>query len=149
MRISDWSSDVCSSDLAMAIGAGQKTLRRTIDETRIALGKAVRTQPHAFERAGAEILDHHVGAVDQPPRRDHAIGALQVQAHAAPLAPPHPPTTPPPTPHTPPALPPPPPPPHPAPPPIAPPPPPHPPPHHPTHPPTTQSTTPPTPPHPP
>src|SRR3546814_8257171 len=83
MRISDWSSDVCSSDLAMAIGAGQKTLRRTIDETRIALGKAVRTQPHAFERAGAEILDHHVGAVDQPPRRDQAIGALQDEADAA------------------------------------------------------------------
>src|SRR3546814_4174197 len=91
MRISDWSSDVCSpiylGDFvergAMAIGAGQKTLRRTIDETRIALGKAVRTQPHAFERAGAEILDHHVGAVDQPPRRDQAIGALQVEADAA------------------------------------------------------------------
>src|SRR3546814_13470984 len=91
MRISDWSSDVCSpiylGDFvergAMAIGAGQKTLRRTIDETRIALGKAVRTQPPAFERAGADILDHHVRAVDQPPRRDPPIGALQAEAAAA------------------------------------------------------------------
>src|SRR3546814_16784088 len=43
MRISDWSSDVCSSDLADSIGTGNKRIRLSVS--------SLRTSLRAFKRA--------------------------------------------------------------------------------------------------
>src|SRR3546814_9066144 len=51
MRISDWSSDVCSSDLAIRIGHARKQLVGDRDLARIVAGRDPQTQ-----HVGAECL---------------------------------------------------------------------------------------------
>src|SRR3546814_19252915 len=55
MRISDWSSDVCSSDLRMAEQAGHFTLQDVIDGI---TEKMIRRHPHVFGE-GTDRKDGH------------------------------------------------------------------------------------------
>src|SRR3546814_9636186 len=54
MRISDWSSDVCSSDLAVALDARVRDLMVTVDHR---IGHAVHHRDRALERAAREPLE--------------------------------------------------------------------------------------------
>src|SRR3546814_8281201 len=74
MRISDWSSDVCSSDLlADRTETGVAGIRAVLaiarhahhDQTWIDRAQRVPAQAPAFERAGPEVLDDDVGLSDQ------------------------------------------------------------------------------------
>src|SRR3546814_14285386 len=58
MRISDWSSDVCSSDLAVTRHAHD-------DQPGVGLAKVGGVEIPFFERAGTEILDEDIGLRDQ------------------------------------------------------------------------------------
>src|SRR3546814_2024215 len=78
MRISDWSSDVCSSDLGEAIGLA----RRALDDHAIAaLVGDDRRGGAAVARVdrGGEAVEAVVGRVD----RDGVIGAADAQRHRA------------------------------------------------------------------
>jgi hypothetical protein len=54
---------------------------REDDQSRVALQQGVDAEPQPFEHAGAEVLDQHVGAVDQL-QQDVAVGVgLEVERH--------------------------------------------------------------------
>src|SRR3546814_2305176 len=58
MRISDWSSDVCSTDLLVLVDSGAQYLDGTTDVTRtVAIGKASTEQRDRFTR----VLKGHIG----------------------------------------------------------------------------------------
>ena len=54
-----------------------------MDHRRIDLGKVGIPKPHAFQDAGAIIIDHHVGGLEQADERLAAPRALQVEGDAA------------------------------------------------------------------
>src|SRR3546814_12223952 len=70
MRISDWSSDVCSSDLAEADGIAVGVEDREQDAAPEAIGLA----PGAVDEADAALLDAVVG---QPEGLDEGVPALR------------------------------------------------------------------------
>ena len=67
----------------MLVWAGQESLQRAIDQFRVDPVHGVPAQAHPFQRAGAEILQQHVGLADHVMRDRQAFGGLQVQAQAA------------------------------------------------------------------
>src|SRR3546814_17431981 len=86
MRISDWSSDVCSSDLRVErpgdsdivdVMAGARRERAilpppghpAIDQRRIFGPEALGAEPEPLHHAGTEAFDEPVGAPDQRPGR--------------------------------------------------------------------------------
>ena len=50
---------------------------RDVDDVRRSFRTASSPEAHALDRAGAEVLDEHVAARDQPPQRVEAAGALR------------------------------------------------------------------------
>src|SRR3546814_3150192 len=87
MRISDWSSDVCSSDLATDLGAG-RALQEVLDPARQVLGQAGHADhpavaADAAARGGivgddvvfAEQRDD--GAIDEGNARRHLVEVLE------------------------------------------------------------------------
>src|SRR3546814_9840638 len=91
MRISDWSSDVCSSDLVEFVGPGVigadelfRAARRAIDEARAAMAADVGEGAH--DAVGAAHEDHaFAGIVDAVPVtgvRDVAVVADDLPARA-------------------------------------------------------------------
>src|SRR3546814_7815803 len=86
MRISDWSSDVCSSDLAI-LGTGATLLdtRKTIPGLRVLEKYATRMGGATNHRMGlwdaAMIKDNHVavaGSVEEAVRRAAAAGIASI-----------------------------------------------------------------------
>src|SRR3546814_8975659 len=77
MRISDWSSDVCSSDLAVALDDIE--VDRDIDDQRRERGPHRRPGVLAREEAGVQYLDDDIGGQpgderDDDVRHDRAVG---------------------------------------------------------------------------
>src|SRR3546814_11337634 len=90
MRISDWSSDVCSSDLlADRTETGVAGIRAVLaiarhahhDQTWIDRPQRVPAQAPAFERAGPEVLDDDVGLSDQFTQQRLTFGDTQIEHH--------------------------------------------------------------------
>src|SRR3546814_12660669 len=69
MRISDWSSDVCSSDLG------------ALADAELRQGKGAGAVRADAEAAALLRVEHHVGVVEEM-LRDGDLGPLQVQAQA-------------------------------------------------------------------
>src|SRR3546814_988384 len=62
VRISDWSSDVCSSDLTPTTRANHLCVRRTSNGQRIAMTIASECRPEAdIEAAPKKVIGHRVG----------------------------------------------------------------------------------------
>src|SRR3546814_8238865 len=66
MRISDWSSDVCSSDLRELKGALMNRLRRAVGEEMVAAYKDVEMTPKLVENEARSMLQQ---AVEQARRQ--------------------------------------------------------------------------------
>src|SRR3546814_5807603 len=71
MRISDWSSDVCSSDLSQSPGAAAFLRLGLATGTRVVGHSWVAAADHILPDAGGGIPDHCRS--DVPPRRDMRI----------------------------------------------------------------------------
>src|SRR3546814_6080290 len=84
MRISDWSSDVCSSDLFCCNGLGQHLLSDPFDVRETQACKAQRLHGVGVARSAGELSQHHearkcftiiviaLAAVEVPDLRHHA-----------------------------------------------------------------------------
>src|SRR3546814_4397107 len=85
MRISDWSSDVCSSDLlartpAAEVASAQKDARPTIAgliKNEVRIFRAVRHEPQGLERPGTQIVSF---GPHQPLNADDHVG-VDILAH--------------------------------------------------------------------
>src|SRR3546814_7413175 len=80
MRISDWSSDVCSSDLDGDLAAAPRLLRQRDDLHRRG-ERFVRTLPLV---ADAEAVARHADSTQfvDPPGRERALGAAPIEDEA-------------------------------------------------------------------
>src|SRR5438046_1864010 len=63
-------------------GAGQEALDRQIDQPRVGLGQRGVAQAQPVERARREVVQHHVGALDQPQEESLARRRLEVDGEA-------------------------------------------------------------------
>ena len=70
-------------DLAVLVGAGAEALDRRDDHARVDRLDVLPGDAHAVERAGREVLDQHVAALDQPVQHLHAALLLGVDGHRA------------------------------------------------------------------
>src|SRR3546814_9614919 len=80
MRISDWSSDVCSSDLGAALA---KADRRAMDDGGVDRGDGVEPQAQPFGRVDTHIVEQDVGGADQLRERRLPLGSLEVDGQHA------------------------------------------------------------------
>src|SRR3546814_1478282 len=92
MRISDWSSDVCSSDLFCCNGLGQHLLSDPFDVRETQACKAQRLHGVGVARSAGELSQHHearkcftiiliaLAAVEVPDLRHHAYCRLGGQS---------------------------------------------------------------------
>ena len=67
---------------AIFIRTRQITLERAIDQPRIARGKRFIAQALRGQAAGAEILYHHIGRINQALQQFQILGILRIQCHA-------------------------------------------------------------------
>ena len=70
-------------DLAVLVRAGAKALHRRDDHTRVGLVDVIPGQPHAVERAGGEVLNQHVAALDQLVEHALALRVLRIDRDRA------------------------------------------------------------------
>src|SRR3546814_8514259 len=89
MRISDWSSDVCSSDLAHAVVAGGEIGRAEHAELLGVDGEPAAVDDHRHHGAGAGLLENvlvlaALRAREQP-YRHLAVGTLRSAEHTSEL----------------------------------------------------------------
>src|SRR3546814_9722447 len=94
MRISDWSSDVCSSDLADHRDAAPAL--RPLDQGSVCAGSAAHSEPvrparlqsssfPAHRRARAPARSHHVSAIPAQPGPDGPHPAARSEEHTSEL----------------------------------------------------------------
>src|SRR3546814_10569855 len=97
MRISDWSSDVCSSDLMLAARPAAEIVARDQDRRALEIGAVEqivgigaqtleRPAPHALARRRLQPMrgDDHVGVDILEPERNRAAFDLVQRGHAWP-----------------------------------------------------------------
>ena len=70
-------------DLAVFVGAGAKTFHRSVDQARVEGVNRFPGKPLTIERAGREVLDHHVASLDQLAKHFLAFFMLGVDRDAA------------------------------------------------------------------
>jgi len=70
----------------MLVRPGQKTLFRTINQTRILFRQHLVTEPEPVHRAGPEIFDDHVGIFCKAQRDVAPFFGLQINAQTALIA---------------------------------------------------------------
>src|SRR6185312_11012217 len=70
-------------DLAVLVWAGAEALHRGDDHARVGLVDVIPGEPHAVERAGREILHHHVAILDQLVEHALALRVLGVDRDRA------------------------------------------------------------------
>src|SRR3546814_8447189 len=85
MRISDWSSDVCSSDLLEVVDAGKVDERHLVGQQGLAaafvgLVERGRAARRAGEEAGEELAEQHAPCLVRRVAADH-LAALADQCH--------------------------------------------------------------------
>src|SRR3546814_10465617 len=74
MRISDWSSDVCSSDLATAYGCGAKVLALTGQIPADAIGRGLGMLHEIPDQLGIlERLTKHAARINHPSEAPRAV----------------------------------------------------------------------------
>src|SRR3546814_19259883 len=62
MRISDWSSDVCSSDLGLQLGAGGKLAEELFGVDAVGIASEAGVAEHSAQgAAGSDFLDQVIG----------------------------------------------------------------------------------------
>jgi hypothetical protein len=55
---------------------------RTVDQPRVQLARAIRTESEPLERARPEVLDHHVGGAEKLREERPSVGRLEIDRHA-------------------------------------------------------------------
>src|SRR3546814_2899679 len=84
MRISDWSSDVCSSDLATRERPLAAERRRGgEDDARVDCGKAVIIEAKLDEGVVRQVGNHDIGGFDEAAHDFAAFGAAGLEGQAA------------------------------------------------------------------
>ena len=67
----------------MLVGSGEEPLQRAVDQPRVQRVHGVPTETEAIHRAGAEILDQHIGVAHQVLRHRQPVRRFHVDADAA------------------------------------------------------------------
>src|SRR3546814_4340322 len=88
MRISDWSSDVCSSDLLLATRGEQGRFVHEVPDVRTGNAPATARASNVSPVPGAPTRSTPFGAV--PPRRVYFSGFLRRRSRCSPAPPPSP-----------------------------------------------------------
>ena len=66
----------------LLVGAGQEALQRAVDQPRIDLLQMLGPQPALAHRARREVLDHHVGRLQQLHQHRPALGRVGIEREA-------------------------------------------------------------------